>query len=330
VNIVAQSGTAARRSALVKSATTEEHAPTAESRPCGAFSIDLEDFSQLICKYRTNTIPDVSVDVDRQLDVVLSLLAEYRISGTFFVLGLVAARRPDLVRKVQDAGHEIATHGTNHVQAFRQGRDEFKRDVGGSIKVLEDITGQPVLGYRAPQFSIVRENLWALDVLAELGLQYDSSIFPMRLKRYGIASFDPQPRRYRLPEGGRLVEIPMHVARRGGRSFPVAGGGYLRLMPAFVLRRVVAAARASGRCFTLYLHPYEFDPFPLDVGRSMPPDQPIRFPQRTLLNAKWNLRRRSILKKARWMCANIAFATYAQLAKQVEASQPERPLPTLG
>jgi len=289
------------------------------------FSIDLEDFAQLVCWSVAGTIPDVTRDLDRQMDTVLSLLEEHKLRGTFFVLGMVASRRPDIVRRVHAAGHEIATHGTNHVQAFRQTRAEFKADVGDSVKLLSDLTGRPVLGYRAPQFSIVRANLWALDLLAELGLQYDSSIFPMRLPRYGIDGFDPLPQVYQLAGGGRIVEIPLSILQRAGRRLPIAGGGYLRLMPQFVLRRAVKAMGRAGQTFTLYLHPYEFDPQPLDVGRTLSSEHMPAL-RRALLNAKWNLRRRSIIAKVHWMCRNMRFTTYTHLAQHVLATQQPRPL----
>ncbi len=298
----------------------------APSPRAGVFSIDLEDFAQLSCFYRTGAVPDVSADIDRQMDAVLATLAEHDVRATFFVLAMVASRRPDIVRRVHEAGHEVATHGSGHVQAFRQSRAEFKADVGDSIKILEDIIGEPVLGYRAPIFSIGRENLWALDVLAELGLVYDSSIFPVRLSRYGIDGFDPLPRPYALPEGGRLVEIPLLVVQYGRRRYPVAGGGYLRLMPQMLLRKVVDIVGRAGQQFTLYLHPYEFDPERLDVARSIPRERRIPAVKRALLNAKRNLWRKSIIKKVRWLCRNVRFTTYAELARQVASQQEPRSL----
>ncbi len=300
--------------------TTATASPVAVAAPAcaGAFSIDLEDFSQLTCRDATGITPDCSPDIDRQVDAILSILSEHGVRGTFFSLGMLGSRRPDIIRRIQRCGHEMASHGTAHVAASRQSRAEFKADVEDSLKLLADITGERVLGYRAPAFSIGRANLWALDVLAELGLMYDSSVFPMRMRRYGIDGFDPSPRHYSLPEGGRLVEIPLLPWRRGSRNVPVAGGGYLRLMPRRTLRSAVESFGRAGQCYTLYLHPYEFDPRPLDVARSFPSDRPMPALKRGLLNAKWNLRRSTIVDKVRRLCRNVRFGTYADLAQRIQ------------
>ncbi len=293
----------------------------AAASPRGVFSIDLEDFAQLTCRDATGVVPGPSPELDGQMDALLGLLAEHGVRGTFFTLGMLAEHRPDVVKRVCAAGHEIASHGSEHIQAFRQSREQFTRDVGDSVKRLSDLSGTAVLGYRAPIFSIVRENIWALDVLAALGLQYDSSVFPMRTDRYGIAGFDPLPRVYALPEGGRLTEIPLVVWNVAGGRLPVAGGGYLRLMPAFAMRSAVRAVAGSGQVFTLYLHPYEFDPRPLDVARSFPPERSMPGWKRGLLNFKWNLRRGTIIDKVRWMCRNMRLTTYAELARETAARE---------
>jgi polysaccharide deacetylase family protein (PEP-CTERM system associated) len=300
--------------------------PTTDERAPGVFSIDLEDFSQLTCRDATGVVPPPSPELDRQMDVLLELLSEEGVRGTFFTLGMLAEHRPDIVRRVHAAGHEIASHGTQHIQAFRQSRQEFKQDVDDSLRRLTDLIGEPVRGYRAPIFSITSENLWALDVLAELGVEYDSSIFPMRTRRYGIDGFDPRPRVYTLPEGGRLTEIPLVTWERGGRHYPVAGGGYLRLLPARVIEWAVGDIRRSGQCFTLYLHPYEFDPGRLDVARSFAPDRPMPRLRRGLLNWKWNLGRASIVPKVRRMCRMMTFATYGELARATSEREAPRPL----
>ncbi|HEY3244729.1 MAG TPA: DUF3473 domain-containing protein [Phycisphaerae bacterium] len=293
----------------------------------GVFSIDLEDFSQLTCRDATGYLPECSADLDRQIDVILKLLAEHGISGTFFSLGMLASRRPDIIRHIHQAGHEIASHGSQHRKASTQTRAEFAADVGESLKLLQDIIQAPVLGYRAPVFSIVRDNLWALEVLAELGIVYDSSIFPMRLRRYGIAGFDPMPRRYALPAGQSIVEIPLVSWQVGRRHLPIAGGGYLRLMPQWFMRTAIDALRAQQRWLTFYLHPYEFDPQPLDVARSFPEHLRMPAAKRFALNAKWNLRRRSIVPKVQWLCRHVRFLTYGELARRVQSEQTCRPLP---
>jgi len=192
---------------------------------------------------------------------LLGSLGRREIKATFFVLGHLARDCPGLVRSIHDAGHEIASHGWGHQRLHGLTSKAFREDVRRSKEALEDLTGQEVLGYRAPTFSIVRRTAWALDVLAGLGFLYDSSIYPVRHDRYGVPE---APRSPYLAEGptSTILEIPPLTWRLPGFNLPVAGGGYFRLFPPIVMDRAIRQARRSAppSAAMLYFHPWEFDP----------------------------------------------------------------------
>jgi polysaccharide deacetylase family protein (PEP-CTERM system associated) len=190
-------------------------------------------------------------------DRLLSLLDEAGVSATFFVLGDVAERQPELVRAIAAAGHELGSHGCSHRFVYDQDEHEFRVDVRRSIDLLGACGCDDVAGYRAPYFSITRKSLWALGVLAELGIRYDSSIFPVRNYRYGIPDAEPTPHRV---NGGPLVEFPISTWRFAGRNIPVAGGAYFRLLPYSVTRRGIGAINRAGNPAVFYIHPWELDP----------------------------------------------------------------------
>jgi polysaccharide deacetylase family protein (PEP-CTERM system associated) len=184
------------------------------------FSVDLEDWYQLICRRLSGKLPGSRTDcVDRQLETLLPLLARHKTKATFFVLGMLARSAPALVKRVAAEGHEIACHGDQHNLVYRMSPKEFEDDTRRAKELLEDIAGVPVRGYRAAEFSVRNSSLWALEVLARLGFAYDSSIFPVRHRRYGIPDFDPRVMRYDLPGGLHLTEIPPdHDCRRGQQA----------------------------------------------------------------------------------------------------------------
>lgn len=188
---------------------------------------------------------------------LLDLLASREVRATFFVLGWVAEREPDLVRAIRKAGHEVASHGYGHRPIRRDGRKEFIEDTLRSKKLIEDLTGEPVKGYRATTFSIVRETLWALDLLAEMGFAYDSSIFPIRHDRYGIPDAPRFPHRH----SSGLIEIPPGTARVLGQNVPIAGGGYFRLFPPSFTRWGIRRVNEDEKMpVVFYVHPWEVDP----------------------------------------------------------------------
>lgn len=272
-------------------------------------SIDLEEWDQLAYRRVTGRLPAPTQGVARQLDALLALLREQNAKSTFFVLGMMAERNPGLVRRVAEEGHEIACHGYAHLVADRLERSQFRKDTERAKKLLEDVISAKVEGYRAAEFSIRRRSLWALEVLAELGFRYDSSIFPIHHRRYGIADFPPQAANLTLPNGRQLIELPLATTAFAGWRLPVAGGGYFRLMPQWLIRGAVRRANRSHTPVVTYFHPYEFDPQRLDVFRA---ERPAGWRERLRglqFNLHQNLRRRSIPGKVAALLQEFSFTT---------------------
>lgn len=199
--------------------------------------------------------------VEQNVERLLALLHEHHATGTFFVLGEIAVDHPRVVRMIAGLGHEIACHGDRHEDVYRQNADEFRADIVRAKARLEDILGQPVTGYRAPNFSIGRAQEWAYSILIESGFEYDSSLYPISHDRYGRAEAPRFP--YEIWREGttRLVEFPVGTARMLGRNLPIGGGGYFRLMPfAWTERGFRRVNVREQRPVMFYLHPWELDP----------------------------------------------------------------------
>lgn len=195
--------------------------------------------------------------VEANVRRILKLLSENGTRATFFVLGWVAERHPELLGEIRELGHEIASHGYWHELIYRQTPAQFSADIGRSLDAIERACGVRPEGYRAPCFSITKDSLWALDVLRERGIRFDSSIFPITCHhRYGLGGAS----RFisRLPNG--IWEMPVSTVRLAGRNWPVGGGGYFRLFPLWLTRRAIRRINAEGHPAILYLHPWEFDP----------------------------------------------------------------------
>jgi len=191
---------------------------------------------------------------------MLRLLDRYRVRATFFVLGWVARRYPQLVREIHAAGHQIGSHGYWHRLVYDQSPEQFRSDLQESRDVLADTIGEPVTAYRAASFSITRRSLWALNILAEEGFLFDSSIFPVHHDRYGIPDAERAIHQIATP-AGPLWEFPPSVVRFAGLNAPISGGGYFRLYPLnWTLRCLSSANRKLGRPFVFYVHPWELDP----------------------------------------------------------------------
>jgi len=223
-----------------------------------ALSVDVEDWPQSSWD-RSLPLSDYCADNTRRL---LDLLGDYRAArATFFVLGKFAERHPAVVRAIAEAGHEIGSHGHSHVEIFRLGRERFAEDLHRSTDVIAQTAAVRPVGYRAPDFSIVGESLWALDLLAENGYRYDSSIFPIAKRRYGIADWPRGPVLVRLSSGGTILELPPATLLWHGRRLAVGGGGYARLIPGMMLHWALRQAYAQlGAPLVYYCHPYEIDP----------------------------------------------------------------------
>lgn len=228
-----------------------------------ALTFDIEEYfhaEAFAGVVRPEEWPSLESRVVRATERILELLAETGTRGTFFVLGWVAARHPGLVRSIAAQGHEVACHGYGHQMITRLSRAEFAADLDRAKGTVEDAAGVAVIGYRAPTFSVVRETLWSLEVVAEAGFRYDSSIFPIVHDRYGMPDAPRFPHRRPAGEGSSIAEFPLSTVRRLNWRFPVAGGGYFRLLPyaltAWALRDL---NRKEGQPAVVYLHPWEID-----------------------------------------------------------------------
>jgi len=228
-----------------------------------ALTVDVEEhfqvsaFADAVGRSEWPTMPS---RVERNTQDLLDLFDQHQYRATFFVLGWVAERHPQLVREIARRGHEVASHGYSHELIYKQGIETFREETLKSKSMLEDMVQTPVLGYRAASYSITEKSLWALDVLVEAGFKYDSSIFPVRHDRYGIPDANPRPHRLRTPGGGEIVEYPLTTFNIGGYRLPIAGGGYFRLFPYWFTRFAFGSINREQRNFCFYLHPWEVDP----------------------------------------------------------------------
>ncbi len=226
-------------------------------------SVDVEDWAQSTIDPALPIYPRAQRNTEHLLDVT----ASHGRAMTCFVLGKFAEKFPDTVRRMVREGHEVASHGYGHINVNQQTPEEFREDVRRSKRQLEDLTGCKISGYRAPCFSLGKAGVWALEVLADEGFVYDSSIFPSPTYRFGCAGWPGSPVRALLPSGRSLVEFPAATLHLGGRVLPVAGGGYHRLLPWPAIKWCVERSLKANGVFTLYCHPYEFDP---DEFRHLP------------------------------------------------------------
>jgi polysaccharide deacetylase family protein (PEP-CTERM system associated) len=225
----------------------------------GAMTIDVEDYYQVEAFSSTidrATWNDFPSRVEGNANRLLDILAEARVRATFFTLGCLAQRFPAIPRRIVADGHELASHGTDHVRVDRCSPAVFRADVRTAKQILEDVCGVGVKGYRAPTFSISGDTAWAHAILAEVGYLYSSSVYPIRHDLYGSPD---APRSAFAPCGG-LIEIPMTTVRLVGRDIPASGGGYFRLFPYVMSRWLLARAGQTGTPPIFYMHPWEIDP----------------------------------------------------------------------
>ena len=283
-------------------------------------SIDWEDFGQLLGRDRSGVLtPPLPVTIDRQTDIILDMLSETGKKATFFILGMLAEHRADLVKKIAAEGHEIALHGSNHLNMRTLNREQAFKDLSDAQKLVTDIIGGPVYGYRAPYFSVDESNLYLLEILAELGLIYDSSIFPIKLKRYGIANFSRADALYQLPNGKQIVELPLTVGEVNGKTIPVAGGGYIRAFPKVFLNKVFKKLDENKEDVMLYMHPYEFDTRRIDASTNYPENGSYSNAKTFLINLRWNLFRNSIRGKLKSLLTKYEFITCLKKAEYVKS-----------
>ncbi len=262
-----------------------------------AMSVDLEDWFQVSAFEKHVDKKDwdnLSHRVEKNTQKILALFDNTGIKATFFTLGWVAEKYPQLIREIVSQGHELACHGYSHVRVTEQSPKEFKEDVIRAKEILEDISGAPVIGYRAASYSIGRDNLWALSVLQDLGFKYSSSIYPVKHDHYGM----PEAPRFAFhPENApELLEIPVTTVKVGGRNFPCGGGGYFRLYPYIVSKWAINQVNREGQSAVFYFHPWEVDP-----GQPRPRGLGLKTRLRHYLNLnRMEARLRALLKDFQW------------------------------
>jgi polysaccharide deacetylase family protein (PEP-CTERM system associated) len=280
------------------------------------FSCELEDWFHILdCDQvrRVESWSDLPLRADRSVGRLLELLAGAEARATFFCLGWMAERMPGLVRKIRRAGHEIGSHGYGHVLAYDVGPRAFEEDIVRAKRILEDLTGEEVYGFRSPGFCVRRDSLWVLDTVAKAGYRYDASVFPARHGHGGLEGTPPEP--YLIPTAcGPLVEIPASTVQFLGRRVCCFGGGHLRLAPLPVIRWGIRQLHDAGLPLIVYIHPREIDP-----------DHPrLRLPLLRRFKCYVNLR--STLPKLKWLVAEYRFTTLADIAARVAPLVPAAPL----
>lgn len=285
-----------------------------EGRP-HLLSFDVEEYFQVEAAARGGVTPDDWDAYPRRLapavDRALQALADHGCSATFFVLGWVGRHEPEIVRRIAEAGHEVASHGMTHRMLQHLGPEAFRQDLLEARRLLEDLAGRPVCGYRAPTFSVTHRTAWAFDVLAEAGYGYDSSVFPIRHDRYGVPDAPTAPHRARGPDGGTLLEIPPLTLRLAGANWPVGGGGYLRLLPRRLPARALRKAARRGMPGMLYMHPWELDP-----------DQPV-LPMSRISRFRHRVGLRRAEDKLRWLLQRFRFTSVARQLDDLRARPQE-------
>ncbi len=221
------------------------------------FTVDLEDW---FCAYNLGIdIKDwdkQELRVENNAKRILKLLTKYNVKATFFVLGWIAEKVPGLIKEIESDGHEIATHGFSHTLITHMNPDEFNKDIKRSLNAICSIVKQNVIGFRAPSFTITKKTLWALPILKQQGIIYDSSVYPIGFHPdYGIAESD-----LNIHKLNGIMEVPLSVAEFGGKKIPCSGGAYFRIFPYQITRKLIERCNQQGRPVIFYIHPWELDP----------------------------------------------------------------------
>ena len=270
-----------------------------------ALTIDVEDYWKIYAHdwLGIDTQPTEAV-VTCTMNL-LTILDEYQVKATFFVLGEVAKKYPHLAREIVKQGHEVGVHGYEHYVIYTISRRHFHREVEDAKKLIEDTIGMPADGHRAPSFSITPKTKWALDILAEVGYKYDSSIFPFAGRRYGWPGFSRNICNLELSEGKNIIEVPMSTVRVFGKNMPACGGGYLRHFPYLYTNWSMQRIQAQ-RPAIVYMHPYDTDTTP-------PPDHiavdMLQAPRRSKLRHALQIRnRRTVVPKLKRLLSKYQFS----------------------
>lgn len=284
------------------------------SKKNSSFTVDVEDGVSIAMRDVFGKAVAQTHRVVNTTNLILELLDKHQTKATFFVLGQVAEKFPELVKRISSQGHEIGVHGYNHLQFFLMTPAQAKEELLSAKHLLEDLTGQKVLGHRAPAFSISPATGWAFEVLQECGFSYDSSVMPIKSNRYGWADFPEDICIVSTPAGGELIEVPIKPVSFLGKKIPYSGGSYLRLLPFSLLK----AAFKKVNNNILYIHPYE-----LDTERY--PDFYFKELAKTSLLMQMKMRsmwlnRSKTLKKLKGLLELVPFSTVSALIEQTEAA----------
>jgi polysaccharide deacetylase family protein (PEP-CTERM system associated) len=285
-----------------------------DDRPALLLSFDLEDWHQLV--HRRLGLQDWDrphTALERQVDRMLSLLDELGAHATVFLLGMTVANHPELMKRIVACGHEPACHGYAHARVYDQTRDEFRRDVERSLVEIERAVGRRPVAYRAPAFSINRRTPWAYDVLAELGVRIDSSLYDSPRVPDRISPVPQAPYRLELDSGRELWELPVPV----WRGIPIGGGSYWRALPTALLRRGLESVRAQNAYPVLYFHPYELDPEPLRAALPRSPTAGQRIVSTT--RSLWrNTGRTLVARRLREIARDYRLLSYEQAYDDID------------
>ncbi|MBK8852981.1 MAG: polysaccharide deacetylase family protein [Saprospiraceae bacterium] len=285
------------------------------------FSIDWEDFGQLCHKNHFAHILPPKTQIERQTNLIIDLLDNYNVKGTFFVLGILAEYRPDLVKLIQTRGHEIALHGMYHDSLMSLNIDQIYNDICLSKDKVSQIIGQDILGYRAPYFSLKSSKFQVLEVLSELNFTYDSSIYPTSFARYGIPNFNREYTNVSLPNGKSIVELPATVLSIMNKNFPISGGGYFRILNKQLLKVLFNKAVKDTNEGMIYLHPYEFDNVPISIEQYRDEGFKLNVLEKMKFDFKSNLSRKSIVSKLIYFLEKYQFETALDASLRVRKHQ---------
>ena len=285
-----------------------------------ALTIDVEDYSSVVWRDWLGLEIKPTEAVVRNTEWFLERLAANGVKATFFILGEVVQTFPALVKRIAEQGHELGVHGHSHKQIFKLRPEEFRQEISRCKKALEDTVSARVCGHRAPAFSVMPETQWSLEILAEEGFKYDSSVFPIAGKRYGWPGFEPGISRIELASGRTIIEVPMSTVTVLGKTLPAAGGGYIRHLPYFFtkwcMKRII-----KTRPVIVYMHPYEIDteqrPLEMTHLSAEAKAKAVKFHRMQLRN------RSSMAGKIQKLLADFEFGTLGQVIENTGLKESE-------
>lgn len=283
-----------------------------------AFTVDVEDGISIAMRDAFSVESKQTDRVVYLTEQLLELLDQHSTKATFFVLGIVAEEFPGLIKKIHSGGHELGVHGYNHLQFFRMKREQAFEELSRAKRLIEDISGCEVFGHRAPAFSITPETKWGLDVIAECGFTYDSSIMPIDGFRYGWPGFSKDITTVKTSSGEQLTEVPLSTMSIFGRELPVCGGGYLRLFPA-TFNKMAFKRITKDRPVIVYIHPYELDtkPYPEYYFNEL---DKSGFLKRNKMKSMW-INRKSVYPKLSSLLEEYQFDTLINIVRNSKSEE---------